>query len=259
MIDPDGDDTLRPDDVLILRGPSGGIPELRELAGAPEWRPPEVEEDPAITDLDRAVDVLVEMKNISEVAVGLAYSALLFNDQSLAAEVSALEDRLDEMRERLEIWVLRSAAGEIDPSPLRGLLHLGDAAEEIGDAAQQMVWLIEKEEEMHPVLAMALGDTDEVIARVPVAADSALDGRTLSEAKLELETGYYLLAIRRSGRYLYRPRGPVRLQAGDELIAIGPDEGRVRLAQLGGYELFEDDDTGEIELVPAHDSPSRSA
>ena len=163
------------------------------------------------------------------------------------------------MRERLEIWVLRSAAGEIDPSPLRGLLHLGDAAEEIGDAAQQMVWLIEKEEEMHPVLAMALGDTDEVIARVPVAAGSALDGRTLSEAKLELETGYYLLAIRRAGRYLYRPRGPVRLQAGDELIAIGPDEGRVRLAQLGGYELFEDDDTGEIELVPAHDSPSRSA
>jgi uncharacterized protein with PhoU and TrkA domain len=259
MIDPDGNDTLRPDDVLILRGPSGGIPELRELAGAPEWRPPEVEEDPAITDLDRAVDVLVEMKNISEVAVGLAYSALLFNDQSLAAEVSALEDRLDEMRERLEIWVLRSAAGEIDPSPLRGLLHLGDAAEEIGDAAQQMVWLVEREEEMHPVLAMALGDTDEVIARVPVAAGSALDGRTLSEAKLELETGYYLLAIRRAGRYLYRPRGPVRLQAGDELIAIGPDEGRARLAQLGGYQLFEDDDTGEIELVPAHDSPSQSA
>ena len=29
-----------PDDVLILRGPPGGIAELRELAGAPEWRPP---------------------------------------------------------------------------------------------------------------------------------------------------------------------------------------------------------------------------
>src|SRR5437016_4769889 len=36
MIDPDGDDTLLPNDVLILRGPSGGIPELRVLAGAPE-------------------------------------------------------------------------------------------------------------------------------------------------------------------------------------------------------------------------------
>jgi uncharacterized protein with PhoU and TrkA domain len=251
IIDPDGDEVLVPDDVLIVRGPPAGIDELRELAGAPDWRPPEVPEDPAITDLDRAVDVLVEMKNVSEVAIGLGYSALLFNDQSLAAEVSHLEDRLDEMRERLEVWVLRSAADQLDPSPLRGLLHLGAAAEELGDAAQQMVWLVEEGEDVHPVLKIALGDSDEVIARVPVAAGSALDGVTLAEARLEVETGFYLLAIRRAGRYLYRPRGPVRLQAEDELIASGPDEGQPLLAERCGYHVVEDDDTGEIELVPA--------
>ena len=37
--------------------------------------------------------------------------------------------------------------------------------------------------------------------------------------------------------------------AGDELIASGPDEGRARLAEHGGYRLVEDDDTGEIALV----------
>ena len=251
IIDPDGDETMMPEDVLILRGPPLGINELRELAGAPEWRPPTVVEDPAITDLDRAVDVLVEMKNVSEVAIGLAYSALLFNDQSLAAEVNHLEDRLDEMRERLEVWVLRSAADEVDPSPLRGLLHLGAAAEELGDAAQQMVWLVEEQEEMHPILRVALGESDEVIARVPVAAGSALDGVSLAEARLEVETGFYLLAIRRAGRYVYRPRGHVRLEAGDELIASGPDEGQPVLAERCGYRLLEDDATGEIELVPA--------
>ncbi|HUV09527.1 MAG TPA: TrkA C-terminal domain-containing protein [Acidimicrobiia bacterium] len=251
IIDPDGDETLLPDDVLILRGPSEGIGELRELANAPEWRPPTVVEDPAITDLDRAVDVLVEMKNISEVAIGLAYSALLFNDQSLAAEVNHLEDRLDEMRERLEVWVLRSAADEVDPSPLRGLLHLGAAAEELGDAAQQMVWLVEEQEEMHPILRVALGESDEVIARVPIAPGSALDGVALAQARIEVETGFYLLAIRRAGRYVYRPRGHTRLLAGDELIASGPDEGQVLLAERCGYRVFEDEDTGEIELVPA--------
>lgn len=251
IIDPDGDETLLPDDVLILRGPSEGIGELRELANAPEWRPPTVVEDPAITDLDRAVDVLVEMKNISEVAIGLAYSALLFDDQSLAAEVSHLEDRLDEMRERLEVWVLRSAADEVDPSPLRGLLHLGAAAEELGDAAQQMVWLVEEQEEMHPILRVALGESDEVIARVPVAAGSALDGVVLADARIEVETGFYLLAIRRAGRYVYRPRGHTRLLAGDELIASGPDEGQALLAERCGYRVLEDEDTGEIELVPA--------
>jgi uncharacterized protein with PhoU and TrkA domain len=255
IVDPDGNETMLPDDVLIVRGPPAGIGELRHLAGAPEWRPPPLEEDPTITDLDRAVDVIVEMKNISEVAVGLAYSALLFNDQSLAAEVNHLEDRLDEMRERLEVWVLRGAAEQIDPSPLRGLLHLGAAAEQIGDAAQQMVWLVEQEEEVHPVLAIALGDADEIIARVPIAPGSQLDGRSLRGVELEMETGFYLLAIRRAGRYLYRPRGTVGLEAGDELIAIGPEEGREHLAELGGFRVLEDDDTGEVELVPAADRP----
>ena len=51
-------------------------------------------------------------------------------------------------------------------------------------------------------------------------------------AELELDTGYYLLAIRRAGRYLYRPRAQVQLQSGDELIASGPEEGRAALAGL---------------------------
>ena len=250
ITDVDGDQVVLPGDVLFLQGTAAGIAELRALAGAPEWEPPQAAEEPAVTDLDRAIDTLVEMKNISEVAVGLAYSALVLRDQGLAAEVNHLEDRLDEMKERLELWVLRASQDRVDPSALRGLLHLGQAAEEIGDAAQQMVWLVEEDEELHPILAIALGDAEEVVVRVPVAAGSAADGRSLKELQLETETGFYLLAIRRGGRYLYRPRRGVVLQAGDELIATGPDEGHPLLAELCGYRLIEDEETGEEELVP---------
>lgn len=250
IADPDGDAVALPNDVFILQGSPEGIPEVRRLAAAPEWRPPPVEEDPAISDLDRAVDVLVEMKNMSEVCVGLAYSALLFRDQGLAAEVVHLEDRLDEMRERLELWVLRASADTVDPGRLRGLLHLGAASEAIGDAAQQMVWLVEHGEDLHPVLTAALGESDEVIVRMPIADTAPLAGRLLQDARLEMETGFYLLAIRRGGRYIYRPRPSVVLQAGDDLIASGPDEGRDRLGELCGYRVHDDEDTGEIELVP---------
>ena len=116
------------------------------------------------------------MKNISETAVGLAYSALVLRDQGLAAEVRHLEDRLDEMKDRLELWVLRAAGTRWtvrgDPAPLRGLLHLSQAAEDLGDQAQQMVWLIEQKEELHPILALALGESDDVVVRVPVGAGS---------------------------------------------------------------------------------------
>lgn len=245
-----GDEILVPGDVLFLQGASAGIPRVRAMAGAPEWHPPQPPEDAALSDVDRAIDVLVEMKNLSEVAVGLAYAALVLRDQGLAAEVNHLESRLDDMRERLELWVLRSADGRIDPSNLRGLLHLGQAAEEIADAAQQMVWLIEQGEELHPVLALALGDADEVVVRVPVADGSPVVGRTLGQLALETETGFYLLAIRRGGRYVYRPRRDVVLAPGDELIATGPDEGHQLLAHLCGYDLIADADTGSEELVP---------
>src|ERR687897_1618358 len=99
---------------MILRGSPAGIPRMRELAAAPFWEPPVPPEDGSLSDLDRAVDVLVEMKNISEVAVGLAYSALVLQDQGLAAEVRHLEDRLDDMRDRLQLWVLRAGAERID-------------------------------------------------------------------------------------------------------------------------------------------------
>jgi uncharacterized protein with PhoU and TrkA domain len=251
ITDVEGDEILLPGDVLFLQGTANGIAELRALAGAPPWEPPQVAEEPAVSDLDRAIDTLVEMKNISEVAVGLAYSALVLRDQGLAAEVNHLEDRLDEMRERLELWVLRAAHEQLDPAPLRGLIHLSQSAEEIGDAAQQMVWLVEEGEELHPILALALGDAEEVVVRVPVAPGSRAEGRSLAELRLETETGFYLLAIRRGGRYLYRPRAKVELRADDELIATGPDEGHALLAELCGYVLIEDEETGEEELLPS--------
>jgi uncharacterized protein with PhoU and TrkA domain len=249
--DVEGDEVLLPGDVLFLQGAPAGVAELRALAGAPEWSPPQPPEELELSDLDRAIDVLVEMKNVSEVAVGLGYSALVLRDQGLAAEVSHLEDRLDEMKERLELWVLRAAQEHGDPAPLRGLIHLAQAAEEIGDAAQQMVWLVEEQEELHPILAIALGDAEEVVVRVPVAPGSACDGRSLADLRVETETGFYLLAIRRGGRYLYRPRPTVVLQGGDELIATGPDEGHRLLAEMCGYHLIEDNETGEDELVPS--------
>ena len=248
MTDVDGNTVLVPGDALFLRGSPDGITRLRELAAAPVWEPPRPEDDVALTDLDRAVDVLVEMKNLSEVAVGLAYSALVLADRGLAAEVRHLEDRLDEMKDHLELWVLRSAGGDLDPAELRGLLHLAEAAEDIGDQAQAMVWLVEKDEELHPILGIALGEADEVVVRYPVAAGSATDGATLSELRLNIEPGFTVLAVRRGGGYLYRPRGPVRLADGDEIIASGPEEGRTLLARMCGWDLVSDDE-GRDELV----------
>jgi len=251
ITDVEGEEILVPGDVLFLRGSPAGITRLRELAAAPEWTPPAPPDDAVLSDLDRAIDVLVEMKNVSETAVGLAYSAIVLRDAGLAVEVNQLEDRLDEMKDRLELWVLRAARADVDPAPLRGLLHLSQAAEELGDAAQQMVWLIEKHEDLHPILQIGFGESDEVVVRVPVAVGSSADGASLADLQLDVDPGFHVMAVRRGGRYLYRPRGHVVLRAYDELIASGPDEGHPLLARRLGWLLEEDEDTGEHHLTPA--------
>src|SRR5829696_7245987 len=237
--DPEPDDVLRAGDVLFLQGPPEGVAELREMAGAqPAGGSPTPLEDRAqLSELERAVDVLIEMKNLSEVAVGLAYSALLYYDAGLAREVVAIEDEMDEMRYRLERWVLLAARRVEDSPRLRGVLHLATASEAIADCAMEMVWIVEKGEEVHPVLSAAVGESDEIVLKLTVVPGSPADGGTLRALRLETETGMHALAVNRGGRWTYRPRDTYTLQGGDSLLVTGAPEGLDPLAEHFGQEL----------------------
>lgn len=247
--DPEPDDVLREGDVLFLQGTSEGIDEVRDLAGAPPLdrpapEPENVEARESLSELERAVDLLIEMKNLSEVAVGLAYSALLYYDAGLAREVVAIEDEMDGMRYRTERWALLAARHMEGSSVLRGILHLATASETIADCAQEMVWIVEKGEEVHPVLSAAVGVSDEVVLKLTVAAGSPADGKTLGDLRLETETGMHALAVNRGGRWTYRPRDSYRLREGDSLLASGAPEGLEPFAELFGA-LEEIEELGE--------------
>ena len=232
QFDPGPDDVLSAGDVLLVRGPEEGVNLLREFAGAPPLPQPPDDDAPPLSELDRAVDILVELKDLSEAAVGLAYSSLLFNDRSLAAEVGALEARSDALHDELESWVLRSAPEARDPDELRGLLRLASASESMCDAARDMTWYVEHGEPLHPVVQMALEETEETASEVVVETGSAADGHTLAELQVETETGMFVLAIQRGARWSYRPRGKVQLRGGDRVIAVGPEDGAEALEAL---------------------------
>src|ERR687887_2321073 len=230
--DPGPDTVVSEGDVLLFQGPEDGVNLIRQIAGAPSLPPGPESEGPALTELDRAVDILVEMKNSAEVAVGLAYSSLLFNDPALAAEVTTLETRSDTLHDDLESWVLRAAPEARKPDELRGLLRIGYASETIFDAARDMTWMVERGEELHPVVAMALEETEEVATETVVEPGSRADGKSLKQLQLETETGMLVLAVQRGRRWIYRPRPRFELQAADRVISIGPEEGAAELETL---------------------------
>ena len=230
--DPQADTVISQSDVLLFQGPEEGVNLIRQVAGAPALPEPPEAQEMALNELDRAVDILVEMKNSAEVAVGLAYSSLLFNDPALAAEVGTLESRSDILHDELESWVLKAAPEARNVDELRGLLRLGYASETIFDAARDMTWLVEQGEELHPVIQMALEESEEVATETVIESGSRAEGRSLKDLQLETETGMLVLAVQRGRRWIYRPRPRFELQAGDRVISIGPEEGAGELEAL---------------------------
>ena len=232
--DPGPDDIVSEGDVLLFRGPEEGVNMIRELVGADPLPAMPESDAPPLSELDRAVDILVEMKDLSEAAVGLAYSSLLFNNRALAAEVGTLEARSDILHDDLESWVLRAAPEARNPDDLRGLLRLASASESICDAARDLTWYVEHGEPLHPVVQMALEETEETSAETVVERGSPADGRSLKELRIETETGMFVLAVQRGARWIYRPRASFQLREGDRLISVGPEEGEEELQALCG-------------------------
>ena len=234
QFDPGPDDVIASGDVLLIRGPEEGVNLVRELAGAPPMPDGPHDDEPVLSELDRAVDFLVEMKDLGEACVGLAYSSILFNDRALAAEVGALEARSDALEDELESWVLRSAPEARNVDELRGLIRLASASESICDAARDMTWYVERGEALHPVVQMALEETEETSIEAVVQPGSPADGRSLADLRVETETGMFVLAIQRGARWTYRPRGAYVVRADDRLISVGPEEGEEELIALVG-------------------------
>lgn len=228
---PDRDTDLRAGDFLICRGSDDGVPILTEMATGESL---EVEEAPEahIPDLEHAVNMVLDMKNLSELGVGLAYSAILFNSEDLAREVVKIESRMDYMQSQLELWVLKAAQKGADVEQLRGLLHLSQSSETISDAAHEMSEVVNREIETHPVLGLMIKESEEIVTSVEVSEKSGVTNRSLRDLSLETETGMFVLAIERNGRWILDPASDTTLRAGDVLIARGSRESESRLRDL---------------------------
>ena len=239
VTNPGRETTFRAGDALILRGFEEDLREVFEAATGTAYEPPAA---PAATidDLERAVDSIVTMKNASELAVDLAYGALLFDSRGVAEEVAELEAEVDQLKSRFEAWTLRAAARVDDPVQLRGLVHLAAATEVISDAALDISEAVLRGLTAHPVLAEAVEESDEVIVRLSVAPGSDLVGGTLADRRVTDETGTRVIAVRRpasgdaESEWVVSPTGDTPLRANDVLVAKGTRAGAERLSELAG-------------------------
>ncbi|MGH2734968.1 MAG: potassium channel family protein, partial [Actinomycetota bacterium] len=121
-------------------------------------------------------------------------------------------------------------------------LRLAQASESIFDSAREMTRLVEAGEELHPVIAAALVESDEFGHETIVQPGSPADGHTIKELAIETETGMFVLAVQRGRRWTYRPKPRFRFEVGDRVISIGPAEGGEELDQIVGMVRSENDE-----------------
>jgi uncharacterized protein with PhoU and TrkA domain len=179
----------------------------------------------------RISDMLVELKDTSELMLDLAYSSILLNSKELAEEVQALEEHMDKLHTDFELLVLSAGIPPEESKNFLGLIRLGVVTENIADAATQIAEVVLREIKPHPILALAIEEAEETVVHVQVSENSPLVGKTLREAQVHEETGIWVLVVRRGGKWV-RPGPDLKINAGDVLIASGYAEGEEDLKKL---------------------------
>jgi len=252
--DPGPETRLEPGTSVLFRGAEDDVQGVYQSTTTEVYEPPKVP-DSEIADVERAMRAIVLMKNMSELAVDLAYGAVLFDSENLAREVVELEVEVDALQSRFEAWTLRAASRVDEPVTLRGLVHLGRSTEVISDAAVEISEGVLRGIGTHPVIAEAVLESDEVLVRSVVAPESDLDGVTIGERMIQTETGMRVIAVRRANagetpgtadgkvtenekrtrnEWVVSPGPDTELRAGDVVIAKGTRAGAERIEALAG-------------------------
>lgn len=170
-------------------------------------------------------ETLVELKDSSELAVDLAYSAVRFDDDDLADEVIELESRVNYLQYHVRIALMLAAKRADEAERLVGLFQIASSAVRITEAAGDVARIVLDEGGVPAAFVHAFPAADERLVRAAVAGDSDLAGSRLHELKLDLEEGVRLIAVRRDGEWSFSPDGDDGLEAGDVVVGRGPRDG----------------------------------
>jgi uncharacterized protein with PhoU and TrkA domain len=174
-------------------------------------------------------DLLVEMKDLSELMIDLAYSAALFDSEELAEEVLELESHVDTLIYLLNMNTMLAVRDADDAKALVGVSAVASAADKISDAAADIAILVLKKIGIHPIIREAFKKVEEHLIRVKVHPNSTLCGKEIGELELAAEFGVDIIAIRRGAKWHIDPESEEIIEAEDILIARG--------APLGSEEL----------------------
>jgi uncharacterized protein with PhoU and TrkA domain len=187
-------------------------------------------------------DLLVEMKNLSELMIDLAYSAALFNDKDLAEDVIELESRIDTLAYLLDMEIMVAARDAEDAKTLIGVSTVAAAADKISDAAADIAAIVTRNIGIHPIIGEIFEKVEERLMKATVKEGSVIAGKGIEELDLAARMGVDIIAIRRNKDWILDPDEAVHVFPGDILITRGAPMGIKEFKDLAEGRLKELED-----------------
>jgi uncharacterized protein with PhoU and TrkA domain len=170
-------------------------------------------------------DLLVEMKNLSELMIDLAYSAALFNDKELAEDVMELESRIDTLAYLLDMEIMIAARDAEDAETLIGVSTVAAAADKISDAAADIAAIVTRNIGIHPIIGEIFEKVEERLMKATVKEGSVITRKRIGDLDLAARMGVDIIAIRRNKDWILDPEDTERIFLGDILITRGAPVG----------------------------------
>ncbi len=166
-------------------------------------------------------ELLLELKNLSELMIDLAYSAALFNDKELAEDVLELEVRIDTLTYLLDMEIMIAARDAKDAETLIGVSTVAAAADKISDAAADIAGIVTRNIGIHPIIGEIFEKVEERLMKATIKKDSILIGKKILELDLAARMGVDIIAIRRNRDWILDPVETELIFLGDILITRG--------------------------------------
>lgn len=166
-------------------------------------------------------ELLLEMKNLSELMIDLAYSAALYNDKDLAEDVLALEKRVDYLSYLLDMEIMVAARDAKDAEELIGISIVAASTDKISDAAADIAAIVTRNIGIHPIIGEIFQNVEERLMKVTVKPNSEIIDKTIGELNLAARMGVDIIAIRRNNDWKLNPKETETVFQGDILITRG--------------------------------------
>jgi len=177
-------------------------------------------------------ELLLEMKNLSELMIDLAYSAALFNDRELAEDVLDLEKRVDTLAYLLDMEIMIAARDAEDAEALTGVSTVASATDKISDAAADIAAIVIQDIGVHPLVSEIFEKVEERLTKTKVKENSPLVDKPLGELNLAARMGVDIIAICRNHDWIINPKKTEQTKQGDILIARGAPSGVKEFKEL---------------------------